>query len=102
MIKITGIDLVKFIQKVYELSSPQGMGIIHYEKGGLSEFDAKAILAGARGDIVVNMDYVKGRACKMTVFREGKDLFIRPEWYDHDHYQLEELLREFDMEGRLS
>ena len=30
MIDVTGIDLVEFAKKVYELSVPQGMGILHF------------------------------------------------------------------------
>lgn len=97
MIKITGVDLVKFVQKAYELSQPQGIGFLHAEPGGLSEDDAKAIISREKpGDrIAASMDYVKGRACKMVVFREGDDLFIRPQWYDHSVLRLKELLSEF-------
>lgn len=97
MIKITGLDLTKFVQKVYELSKPQGLGILHFQEGGLSEEDAKAIInrEGKADRIAVSMDYVQGRACKMTVFREDGDLFIRPNWYDHSRSQLEELLGDF-------
>lgn len=94
MIKITGVDLVRFVQKVYDLSKPQGLGFMHYEKGGMSEQDAKAIADTARpeGRIVLSMDYIRGRACKMTVFREGNDLYIPNDWFDHNKDQLDHLL----------
>lgn len=99
MIKITGVDLVKFVQKTYELSQPQGLGFMHAEPGGLSEDDAKAILdRDKEGRVAASMDYVKGRACKMTVFREGDDLFVRPQWYDHSVGQLKTLLSEFGID----
>ncbi len=38
MIKLPAdTNLVKFVQKTYEMSSPQGMGFMHAESGGLSE-----------------------------------------------------------------
>jgi hypothetical protein len=30
MIDITGVDLVKFAQKVYALSVPRGLGFLHH------------------------------------------------------------------------
>jgi hypothetical protein len=32
-IDITGVDMVEFVKKVYELSLPQGMGFLHYQEG---------------------------------------------------------------------
>lgn len=99
MLKITGIDLVKFVQKVYELSKPQGLGIMHFQEGGLPEEDAKDIVANGKKDTVaISMDYVKGRAYKMVVWREDGDLFIRPQWFDHTHAQLKELLADFGID----
>jgi hypothetical protein len=37
MIDISGIDLVKFAQAVYELSKPQGLGFLHFSPGPLEE-----------------------------------------------------------------
>ena len=88
MIDITGVNLVVFVKKVYELSVPQGLGVLHFKEGGLSDEEAKAIVS--RGQI--NMDYVHGRACKMNVFfKEGK-WYISDRWYDHTNEQLRELL----------
>lgn len=96
MIKITGVDLVKFVQKVYEFSKPQGMGMLHFRDGSLPEDDARGIVEyGKDKGIAISMDYVHGRACKMVVWREGDDLFVRPEWFDHSRSQLEKLLGEF-------
>ncbi len=44
MIEITGVDLRKFIQEVYALSRPQGLGILHYQEGDLSDDEAKSIV----------------------------------------------------------
>lgn len=40
------------------------------------------------------MDYVRGRACKFTIFRESGKLFINKNWFDHSEYDLEKLLGE--------
>lgn len=94
MIDITELDLRKFIAKAYDLSVPFGMGMLHFQPGPLPEEMIDRILAasdeGAR--IAVSMDYVMGRAVKMTVFRDGDRLFIRNDWFDHSPVHLERLL----------
>lgn len=101
MLNITGVDLPHFAQVVYRLSKPQGMGYIHYKGGELSKADAEAEVASQDSDdrIALSMDYVHGRACKMTVFRLAKtgQLFIRPDWFDHTESQLHQLLDEFGL-----
>lgn len=90
MIDVTSVDMVKFVQKVYELSQPQGMGMIHYQSGGLTDDEAKSLI---QSDGTVSMDYVKGRACKMYVTRkEGRLIILRNNWYDHTDEQMAELL----------
>ena len=90
MIDITGSDLVKVAQAVYDLSKPQGMGFLHAKSGGLSDEQAKSLIQ--EGRIALRMDYVSGRACKMTVFRDQGKLLIRDNWYDHSENQLMELI----------
>jgi len=98
MINITGVDLIKFVKEVYELSMPQGLGFLHYKAGGLTDEEAKQFIISKVPEhcypknIVVDMDYVKGRACKMIVFKENDKLYIRSSWYDHMDEQLRELL----------
>jgi len=89
MIDVTGVDIIKFIQKVYELSQPQGLGLLHFRSGDLTEEDAKSFI---RDDGEVHLDYVKGRSCKMNVTKEDGKLLIRNSWYDHTDSQLSELL----------
>lgn len=93
-IDITGVDLVKFVQKVYELSAPQGLGFLHFVPGSLSEEEAKSLINNKPDSYgcVVNMDYIKGRACKIHVWKEGDSLHIADSWYDHTDTQLWELL----------
>lgn len=92
MIEITGVNLIKFIRKVYELSIPQGIGILHYKEGILSNEEVISLLHPLN-PIIIDMDYVKGRACKMQVFKIKENLFIRDNWYDHTNEQLRELLK---------
>jgi len=100
MIDITGVDLKEFVKKVYELSKPQGLGFLHYESGGLSDEEAQFIVDNCYNPtrFAVAMDYVKGRACKMTVHKNGDKLEIKDSWYDHSENQLKELLSHFGLE----
>ena len=95
MIDITGVDLRKFVQEVYARSSPQGLGMLHYQDGGLPDAEADAIIARSKDDkrIAVSMDYVRGRSCKMVVFRHGDKLEIRDAWFDHTDAALNALLQ---------
>lgn len=110
MIDITGVDLVKFAQKVYELSSPQGMGFLHYTPEPLSEEEAKQLVGhpvehpdklGMSDSVVLDMDYVRGRACKMTVWKEEGRLVINDNWYDHTDRILDMLLKEFGFSRKI-
>lgn len=89
MIDVTNVDMVKFVQKVYDLSRPQGMGMLHFQPGGITEEEAKVFIDE---DGTVSMDYVKGRACKMhTRVKDGR-IELGDNWYDHTDAQLSELL----------
>ena len=92
MIDVTGVDLVKFAQKVYELSVPQGLGFLHFTPKPLSDEEAKELICNGELD----MDYVHGRACKMNV-RDNK---INDAWYDHTDDQLKELLDAFGIKAK--
>lgn len=98
MIDITGVNLTKFAQKVYELSIPRGLGFIHAKPGGLSESEAAKHIQPS-GLVALRMDYVHGRGCKMTVFRDGESdrLSIHDTWCDHADAAFDELLREFGL-----
>ncbi len=94
MIDITGVNLVKFVQKVYELSVPQGLGFLHFDSEPLTNEEAKSLIGKKPiyENIILDMDYVRGRACKMHVTQDGKKLFIQDNWYDHTDKQLQQLL----------
>lgn len=96
--EITGVDLEAFIQAVYALSCPVGLGMLHYKPGPLSKEDISEWVASAAAhqsgnDIALNMDYVLGRCCKMVVWRRKDRLFIRDDWYDHSADDLQQLLQ---------
>lgn len=97
MIDITGTDLVKLAQEAYARSHPQGLGFMHARDGGLSQEDAQQLVNRERADghVALDMDYVHGRAVKLTVFRERESgkLFIGQRWYDHSQDQLRDLLK---------
>ena len=97
-IDVTKYDLKKLIKETYNLSRPQGLGIIHYEEGELSEEEINEILNRNEGDhIALSMDYIKGRACKMIVFNKEGKLQIRKTWLDHTLNQLEELIKRLEV-----
>ncbi len=97
MIEVTGIDLRVFVKKVYDLSVPQGLGFLHYQKDSLTDGELEEVLAHSNDNTAIDMDYVKGRACKMVVFKENGKLFIPDRWYDHTTSQLKELLKDFSI-----
>lgn len=84
--------LPDLIRAVYDMSRPVGMGFIHAQPGTLSDDEVASIIK-PEGRIAASMDYVKGRQCKMTVFRaDDGSLSIRDYWFDHSDHQLQQLL----------
>ena len=102
-IDITGVDPVKLVQTVYEMSKPVGLGFIHAKSGGLSEEQAKSLIdMGRDSRCVIGMDYVMGRQCKFDARwvgpqfdMLGTDLY----WYDHTNAQYSALLTKLGVEG---
>lgn len=95
MIKVDKLDLVKFTQDVYSLSTPQGLGHFQAKEGGLTENEAKEIVGRFSNDkyCALSLDYVQGRACKMTVSHSEDGGFeLSDSWYDHSESQYNELL----------
>ena len=101
MIDITGIDLAKFVSKVYELSAPKGLGFIHYTPKPLDDSDIKDIINTKHENIILSMDYIYGRACKMTVWEKDGKWIIKDSWYDHEDSKLQELLSTFNITAPL-
>ena len=96
-VDLTGVDLKEFAKKVYDLSVPQGFGFLHAVSGSLSDEDAISIVDRFTDSerIALDMDYIRGRACKMTVFKKDGKLFTYIPWYDHTDEQLAKLLEHF-------
>lgn len=89
--------LAALIAKAYELSSPQGLGLLHFRAGGLDEAVIAKMIAEAeengREHGFIGMDYVLGRAVKLSIVREGKEWFMweRERWFDHSDEAFAEL-----------
>ncbi len=98
---ITGVDLVKLTQAAYVLSIPLGLGHLHYRPEPLSDAEARDWVSNWAHDkqIALSLDYVNGRAVKLTVFRKEGRLEMRDEWYDHTPEQLQTLLLEVGATG---
>ncbi len=94
MLDITGCDLIKAVQAAYDLSSPQGLGFLHFTPVPLTDDEAKQIIERGGGSGVY-MDYVKGRGCKFTIHisRDGKLTMDDERWFDHGPGQLAELIK---------
>jgi hypothetical protein len=91
MIEITGCELIEVVKAAYDFSRPQGMGFFHYEEGSLSEEEAAKLVR--EDDLCpVSLDYVKGRACKLTVFKDEDRLYVAKRWFDHSEADLAKLL----------
>lgn len=89
---LTGVDLVTLAKAAYALSIPKGMGFLHAKDGGLTDDEAKGLIQA--GSIALSLDYVHGRAVKLTVYRDTPNtLSMRVPWYDHTDAQLDELLQ---------
>ena len=95
MINVTKAKIIEIVKVAYDLSAPQGMGFVHFQEGGLTDEEAEAIINRCKNSpyYAVDMDYIKGRAVKLAVAKEGDKLFIPDSWYDHSEEQLQELLR---------
>ena len=95
MIEVNELDLAKFTQDVYELSTPQGLGFFQAKEGGLEKEEAERIVSNFQEDtrIALSLDYVHGRSCKMTIWRKDDDGYkLNDSWYDHSESQYDELL----------
>ena len=89
LIDITDVDPILVVKKAYELSSPQGLGFLHFDPAPLKDEDAALYVRN--GEIWA--DYIKGRAVKLSSFRrEGGRIFISRYWKDHNDFQMGQLL----------
>ncbi len=95
MIDVTDCDLRVLVKEAYNLSVPMGMGFLHYTPAELTDDEVNELIdMDPHNQWPVHLDYVKGRAVKFGVKREGDRLVIpRDDWYDHTPDQLQELLK---------
>lgn len=92
----TKLDAV--IRAAYDLSRPQGLGFLHVTEGPLDEATLTDIKTRESGRCAAGMDYVHGRAVKLTVRRDGDKLYIPADhWYDHSPEDLHELAVRADL-----
>ena len=99
MIDCTKVDLVKLAQEAYKLSVPQGLGFLHFNPEPLSESEAEQCIHPDDRFMRLSMDYVNGRAVKLTVREEKNGTLSLPDsWYDHTDEQYQKLLSSVDLE----
>jgi len=88
---LTEKEKIMLIKKAYELSRPQGLGMLHFMANDqLTDKEAQSFI---REDGTVGMDYVKGRACKFDIVLRNKKLYLPDNWYDHTNAKYQELLK---------
>lgn len=96
-IEVTGIDVRRLVASVYAESEAVGYGVLHFEPGPLPDRELDRIVGHMRiqGEgCCLSLDYVKGRAVKFHLFRDGQDrLWVRRTWFDHSEMQLFRALR---------
>lgn len=97
-IEITGANIRDAIKSAYRNSRPQGLGMLHFVPGDLDEETVELIASRPRdlvhGVSMVHMDYVHGRAVKMTIYTKDDKMYIAERWYDHNDTQLQTFLAE--------
>lgn len=98
-VKIPTTRVPDLVKKVYDMSIPVGLGIMHHRPGPLDDATLESILS--RGPGHVHMDYVRGRQCKFSTRASDSEdyVLIHPTWYDHSDKQLVELLTHIGIEN---
>lgn len=96
MLDVTGIDLVKFAQDAFEITPLTGKAsMLGIKKNGkLSQEEAYKLVEefNENEEIALRMDRVKGKDCRLTVYRDGKYLLLDSIWTGHTTEDLKELL----------
>ena len=76
IIDIKGIDKVKILKALYTGAHPQGIGMLHFIDGGLSDEEAKNLLQKNN-----YFDYLHGRVMKINLSTDKLDTTL----YDIDN-----------------
>lgn len=80
------------IRAAYELSSPQGLGFLHYTPEPMDDATLADIKSRPGYSCRASMDYVNGRSVKLGIHGSGDMLYISADrWYDHSEKDLREL-----------
>jgi hypothetical protein len=91
-IDVSKADIREVVRAAYDLSSPQGLGFLHYTPGPLSDAEIDDLLSRPNNFIAASLDYVKGRAVKLTIWKHEDKTWIYDDWFDHSDQQLRALL----------
>jgi hypothetical protein len=101
MIEITGIDLVRLAQDVYDLTPLSGKSqMLGGNKNGvLGKRRAQEIVDSFKEDkkIALHMGKIDARDCRLTVYRDGKVLLIESNWIGHTPEDMKILLERQNM-----
>ena len=106
MIDVTNIDVRDIIRAAYDLSSPQGLGLLEWTAEPLGDAQVEELAAHARAHAgELHLDYVNGRAVKLSIWpgercrREPGRSFMSIDmagypyrWYRHEDEDAAELL----------
>lgn len=92
-IDITGIDIVKFGQDIFDLSPSTGKAKLIAKTIKVLPPEEVMKHVYPTGEIFLKMDIVKGRDCRMVVYRREENLLIEPIWPNHSEKDFIELLR---------
>lgn len=99
LVQVTGCDLVVLLKAAFRLSRHQGLGILECVLPGANELtteEAKNIIEHTSNVIyLLDVDYIKGKAVKLQVFRQNKndqDWWIDSRWFDHQPAQFTKLM----------
>jgi len=76
MIDIRGLDKAEVLKALYNASHPQGMGMLQFSPGPLTDDEVKKCMAHG-----TYFDYVKGRVMKVEIGGDDLD----PRLYDRDN-----------------
>ena len=85
-VEVTHVGLRELVRRAYRLSKPQGYGYLHFVPGEISNSMIDTLLDETfyrpKG-VAVSMDYVLGRAVKLTIYEQDGKLFMLENWFDH-------------------
>ena len=101
---VTNVDLNLLVRTAYNLSVPQGLGFLHSTPANMTKEAADEVLEKFEESdgLAVAMDYVKGRAVKLSVYSEdGKRWIYKHPWFDHTDETYDAFLEQIGIERDL-